>query len=222
MQPEQLDAIDPRPTRVLLLRHAETAAPDRFHGAESDVPLGEVGVRQAFQAARSLALQSPTAVYGSALLRSRQTADAIARACGLETRIEPDLHERRMGPVSGQPVSDHRDQIQQTWARWEAGDLDATHQEAESYAQIRDRVAPILRRIGEGHPGETVVVVGHGMVIRVLITSCVQGFTARDLGRIAMRNVAVNDLRGARGVWTAHALDLDAESLTVGAGQSSR
>ncbi len=34
-------------TRMLLARHAETAAPDRFHGAESDIGLSEFGVRQA-------------------------------------------------------------------------------------------------------------------------------------------------------------------------------
>src|SRR5437016_3429128 len=35
------------PTRVLLLRHAETADPTIFHGAESDVGLSERGRRQA-------------------------------------------------------------------------------------------------------------------------------------------------------------------------------
>src|ERR1022692_471944 len=34
-------------TRVLLARHAETAAPDRFHGAESDIGLSALGARQA-------------------------------------------------------------------------------------------------------------------------------------------------------------------------------
>ena len=34
-------------TRVLLARHAETSAPDRFHGAESDIGLSELGAGQA-------------------------------------------------------------------------------------------------------------------------------------------------------------------------------
>ena len=40
------------PLRVLLLRHAETAAPDRYHGAESDVQLGRNGQMQAERVAR--------------------------------------------------------------------------------------------------------------------------------------------------------------------------
>ena len=34
-------------TRLLLARHAETAAPDRFHGAESDIGLSAWGFEQA-------------------------------------------------------------------------------------------------------------------------------------------------------------------------------
>jgi hypothetical protein len=51
------------PTRVLLLRHAETAAPDRFHGAESDIPLGENGRRQAEAAAQGLSQAKPDVLY---------------------------------------------------------------------------------------------------------------------------------------------------------------
>ena len=50
---------DPPVTRVLLLRHAETAAPDRFHGAESDVDLGDRGSRQAEAVAPGLAGDGP-------------------------------------------------------------------------------------------------------------------------------------------------------------------
>src|SRR5690606_32259299 len=88
-------------TRVLLLRHAETSAPDRFHGAESDIGLGDRGFRQAEAVAAWLAREGPTAVYSSAMRRALQTARPIAAATGAELCIEPDLHERRMGPLSG-------------------------------------------------------------------------------------------------------------------------
>ena len=94
-------------TRVLLLRHAETAAPDRFHGAESDIGLGERGLLQAREAAGRIApLTAPVAVYSSAMLRARQTAAPIAEARGLEPAIVPDLHERRMGPLSGMTLEE--------------------------------------------------------------------------------------------------------------------
>ncbi|MBV8382979.1 MAG: histidine phosphatase family protein, partial [Planctomycetaceae bacterium] len=61
-------------TRVLLLRHAETSAPDRFHGAESDVGLGERGRRQAEAVAEILAAEGPDALYSSAMRRALETA----------------------------------------------------------------------------------------------------------------------------------------------------
>src|SRR3954447_24714101 len=90
-------------TRVLLLRHAETSAPDRFHGAESDVGLGPAGHLQAEAVARSLQSLHPAALYCSAMRRAVETADPIARACGLVPQVVEALHERRMGPLSGLP-----------------------------------------------------------------------------------------------------------------------
>ena len=70
-------------TRVLLLRHAETAAPDRFHGAESDIGLGERGRGQAEAGgARRWRNVTPTALYSSPMLRARQTAEPIGMECG--------------------------------------------------------------------------------------------------------------------------------------------
>lgn len=45
-QPPPLTLPDGR-TRVWLLRHGESANPTVFHGAESDIDLGERGRRQA-------------------------------------------------------------------------------------------------------------------------------------------------------------------------------
>src|SRR5581483_8043170 len=67
-------------TRVFLLRHAETANPLVFHGAESDVALSPRGQRQAEAVARVLAGDRPDVVISSAMRRARDTAVPIARA----------------------------------------------------------------------------------------------------------------------------------------------
>src|SRR5207248_7196830 len=85
------------PTRVLLLRHAETAAPHLFHGAESDVGLSERGHWEAAAIAPILAQEKPVAVISSAMRRAVETAEPIARACGVPLSIEAGLHERRIG-----------------------------------------------------------------------------------------------------------------------------
>ncbi len=198
-------------TRILLLRHAETAAPDRFHGAESDVGLGERGVRQAENAARFLALAKPEAVYCSGMRRALETARPIAQGLGLEPRVIPELHERRMGPLSGALRQDGWAIYEATKAQWMAGELDATHEGGESFVMIRDRVVPRIQEIADRHEGKTVVVVAHGVVIRVLLSSLLDGSGPHEFGLFGIDFVAVNDLRRRDHRWEAAATNLPAD-----------
>ena len=193
--------------RVLLLRHAETAAPDRFHGAESDVGLGERGRIQAREAAGVIAALGPAAVYCSAMLRARQTAEPIGLACGLSPVIVPELHERRMGPLSGMTLKEGWPDYIAAMDRWKAGDLDAAHAGGESYAQIRDRAVPALMKIATSHPGEAVVVVAHGVVIRVLLSTLLEGHGPADFDGFGIDFVAINDLIFDGETWRATALN---------------
>ncbi|QDV32537.1 histidine phosphatase family protein [Tautonia plasticadhaerens] len=206
----------PPTTRVLLLRHAQTAAPDRFHGAESDIGLGPEGQLQALQAAGGIRGLGPVAVYCSGMRRARETAGPIASACGLEPIVIPELHERRMGPLSGASIAETRERVDLHIRRWGEGDLDASHEGGESYRELRDRVVPPFVALAGRHPGGTAVAVLHGVVIRVLITALVDGFSPADYHRIAIRYVAVNDLRVRDGRWTVAALDRDAGTLLDG------
>src|SRR5262245_57535788 len=114
------------PTRVFLLRHGESADPTVFHGAESDIDLSEKGRRQAEVVAQVLARRRPDVVISSAMRRARQTALPIARACNLELLIEPQLHERRVGILSGRPFK--TDAVwPETLKRWTSGETDYAH-----------------------------------------------------------------------------------------------
>ena len=194
-------------TRLLLLRHGETSQPDLFHGAESDVGLGQRGHRQAELAGRWLADQAGHALYCSGMRRARETAEIVGRHTGLIPRIVPELHERRMGNLSGRSRGEGESIHDAIRMRWMAGDLDATDPGAESYRQVRDRVAPALREIATVHPGETAIVIAHGLVIRVVVTALVAGFTVADWNQIGIACAAVNDLRFNGSIWTAAALN---------------
>jgi broad specificity phosphatase PhoE len=87
-----------------------------------------------------------------------------------------------------------------------AGQLDYTHEGGESYLEIQGRVVPAFQTIANRHPGETIVVVAHGVVIRVLLTSLLDGFGPADFERIAIDHVAINDLRLEKDRWRAESL----------------
>jgi probable phosphoglycerate mutase len=188
------------PTRVLLLRHAVTAAPDHFHGAESDVGLGPRGVEQARRVASRIAAERPDAVYSSGMRRAAETARIIADACGLVPLEWPGLHERRMGPMSGMPRAEGWSVYQQTKTHWIAGRLDFTHDGGESFAAMSDRAALAFRALLDREAGRTIVVVAHGVLNRVLLASMLDDHSHADFDRISIDFVGVHDLRwdGAR------------------------
>ena len=132
-------------TRVYLLRHAETATPHVFHGAESDVDLSERGRRQAQALAPVLSALAPAAVVSSAMRRAIATATPLADACARPLRIEPELHERKVGMLGGTSVRDPGI-WPETVRRWVAGDLDYACRGAESFAaDPRPRAAGVAR-----------------------------------------------------------------------------
>jgi broad specificity phosphatase PhoE len=182
-------------TRVLLLRHAESANPTIFHGAESDVGLSERGGRQAEAVAQVLAEQQPGQLVCSAMLRARATAEPIGRACGLTPLIEPDLHERRVGALAGTPTGLSEGVWPETLNRWLTGDTGYAPPGAESFEAIRQRVLPVWERVTSAAAGQTLVLVAHGVVCKVLLLSLLPGYSIlnwKPLGPIS--NVAITEL----------------------------
>ena len=194
-------------TRILLARHAETSAPDRFHGAESDIGLSDWGVQQAERLGQSLQNAGATALYCSAMRRAVDTATAVGRACGLEPAIIEALHERRIGVLSGVSREEGWATYAETKAHWMAGDLEFTHAGGESFAAIGRRICPIFEDLAARHRGETIIVVAHGVVIRVMLTGLVAGFAPADFDRIAIDFASLNDLWFDGITWTARALN---------------
>jgi len=194
-------------TRLLLIRHAETATPDVFHGAESDIGLSAWGGHQAERLAEGLKDQAAQALYCSAMRRAVATARPIGAACGLTAAIVPQLHERKIGPLSGLSRQAGWEIYAESKRRWMAGDLEFTHPGGESFADIRRRVLPVFEELLARHPGETVIVVAHGVVIRVVLLSLLEGLEPADFDRIAIDFASINDLRWDGKRWLAHTLN---------------
>ena len=187
-------------TRVFLLRHAESAVPNVFHGAESDVDLSPRGRRQAMAIARVLAPLQPAVVVSSAMRRATETARPIAELCGVPHLLEPLLHERRVAGLSGLSYADN-DIWPETVRRWSAGETNYAHEGAETFDDIKSRVVPVWERIIDQHAGRSLVVVAHGIVCKVLLLSLFADWTWTGIGSI--RNVAINELCRDGSDWTA-------------------
>ena len=195
------------PTRVLLLRHAETANPLIFHGAESDVELSERGRRQAQAIAPVVAAEHPQVVVSSAMRRARETATPIAQACGVPLQLEPDLHERGVGKLCGMPTKGDDGVWPSTLERWMAGDTAFAPPGAESFDDVQRRVVPVWQRLTTDHAGKTLVLVVHGIVCRVLLLSLLPGYAVRDWHGIKTHNVGISELLLDGNEWRALRID---------------
>jgi probable phosphoglycerate mutase len=190
-------------TRIFLLRHAESANPNVFHGAESDTDLSARGVRQADLIAYELTAHEPQVVISSAMRRAHRTAESIARVCRTPHLVEPLLHERRVGILSGQSF-DYEGIWAETARRWTAGETSYAHDGAESFDEIHDRVMPIWRRIVTEQKGERVVVVAHGVVCKTILVTLFPTHTWQTIGTI--HNAAITELSLTNEKWELHRL----------------
>lgn len=152
---------------LILVRHGVTAwNKDRRFQGQIDIPLDDEGRDQAMRTGRRLAGERVDAVYSSDLSRARETADAIARAIGVERRSEHGLRERHYGAFEGRTHDEIRRDRPQAYARWHAREPGfALPGGGESLSQFHGRVLATLRTLASRHPGERVVAVTHGGVL---------------------------------------------------------
>jgi broad specificity phosphatase PhoE len=142
---------------LILWRHGQTAfnAQRRFQG-QTDIPLNDVGLAQAAQAARYLAALRPDAIFASDLRRAVQTAGTLARLTGLSIKLDEDLRERHGGLWEGMTDTEIKEKYPEAFAAW-------VPPGGETSSAVADRSAAALGRIADAMPGGSVaVVVGHG------------------------------------------------------------
>jgi broad specificity phosphatase PhoE len=201
-------------TRIWLMRHAETAAPGVFHGAESDIGLSDRGLRQARAVAAFLADRGAVAVVSSGMRRAVDTATPIAAAYRLPLRIEAELHERRVGLLGGLPTTPEHPHWSETLRRWMAGETHFTTEGAESFDDLRNRVLPVWNRLAEEFSGQPLIVVAHGIVCRVLLLSILPDLSAADWKRLgSIRNLAISELIQVGASWRAEMLNQVPEAV---------
>jgi probable phosphoglycerate mutase len=153
--------------KLILVRHGESSGNrDRIFAVNpADLPLTQLGYRQAAEVAERIAAQfRPDVVVASPFLRARETARVIAESLRLPLQVEPRLYERDVGVLVGTSydslTSSPGYDRQSPW-KWRP-------EGGESYEDVMARVAPILDRLAATHVERDVVIVSHGGVMQTL------------------------------------------------------
>jgi broad specificity phosphatase PhoE/ribonuclease HI len=157
-----------QPTQLVLVRHGATdhSAERRFSGRNA-LPLNDVGKRQAAAlAARSYG--DVAAVVSSPLLRTMQTAEAIAAPLGLDVETVDDLAETDFGAWEGLTFAEARANNPTDLDAWLASP-DVAPPGGESFAAVGRRVRRGREAVIAAHPDAIVVVVTHVTPIKSLV-----------------------------------------------------
>ncbi|WP_284748336.1 2,3-bisphosphoglycerate-dependent phosphoglycerate mutase [Amycolatopsis sp. RTGN1] len=162
----------------MLLRHGESVwnADDRFAGW-TDVPLSEVGRKEAAGAGVSLARSGclPDVVHTSLLRRAISTAAIALDVAGrhwIPVRRSRRLNERHYGALEGRSREEVRaqygDEQFMTWRR----SYSVAPPAGESLEDVLARLLPYWEAAvaADLRAGRTVLVVSHGNVLRTLIS----------------------------------------------------
>ena len=196
------------PTVFTVIRHGETAANrGGVIQGQTDVPLSPVGERQARALGRRWRGRRFDAIYSSDLGRTLRTVELALP--GQPTIPTPELREMDLGAWCGLDFAAIRERFPEDYAAFRSGDPDRRIAGGESRRELVERTEKFFLAAARRHPGEEVLVVTHGGVLRALFT-LVAGWSAAApvVGNTAISVIRIDPESGRRQlvVWndTAH------------------
>lgn len=189
-------------TRLVIWRHGETDwnRASRFQG-RTDIAMNGRGFGQARQAAPALAALKPTALYSSPLRRAYATAVELAALTNLEIVVDERLTEVNVGDWAGRTVDEVHAEFPEVVAAMKARRDFRRSSTGETSAECAQRLGAALRDIGAAHPGETVVVVTHGLAIRLGIAYMVGWDYSTAMGLAGVSNCSWSMLEDDMSGW---------------------
>jgi len=195
-------------TKIILVRHGhvEGISPERFRG-RADLELTQLGRRQAEEtAARIAASWTPAALYSSPLSRCRVTGEAIGRRFGLTPLPLLELIDIDYGKWQGQSPEDVRRKSPEALATWYRSPQWAAIPGGENLQEVLTRTVAALRKVTAGHPKDTVVIVGHDSVNRVILLHVLDLPLSR-YWRLGQDPCAINEIDFSDGEFTVRSIN---------------
>jgi len=157
-------------TRLFLIRHGETLSniEQRYQG-KTNSHLTELGIKESNLLAEALKNIPFKAVYSSTLDRSAETANIIAKPHGLKVTKIDGLKERDYGDWENLTFTDIKEKYSKIYEEWLKDPALAKIPGAESLKDLQKRGVKAIESIISKHGGETIAVVGHGGINRVIL-----------------------------------------------------
>jgi broad specificity phosphatase PhoE len=195
-------------TKILLVRHGhvEGISPERFRG-RADLSLTAEGVRQAEATAlRIRRTWKVSRLYSSPLSRCLATATPIGKLFGLTAIAMEGLSDIDYGDWQGLTPDEVRARWTDQLMLWYERPDWAVIPKGETLQELLCRATGVLREMIRQHPDETVAVVGHDSVNRVLLLHVLDLPLSR-YWRIQQHPCAINEIDFVAGCFTVISLN---------------
>lgn len=134
-----------------------------------DIALSAEGRSQADKTAGALAGIDIAAIYASPLARARETAEIIAKPHRLSVELALAFKEMSFGVWEGLTVDEVSARLPDAYRRWRDEPHTARFPSGGDLLSAGARARDGVEHLRGAHDGETVAVVSHGLMIRLLV-----------------------------------------------------
>lgn len=193
--------------RLLAVRHGATewSQARRFAGSR-DLPLTALGRLQAEAVAQALAGTPAAAVYTSPLERARTSAEVIAKPHRLEPVVDPAFREMAFGAWEGLTRDELAVRFPAEATAWALSPHTVTPLQGEALPAVDVRVRAGLAAIMASHPGQTVILVSHAIVTRLIVLAAL-GLAPERLWSVDASPAGITEIEYQDGWATVHRMN---------------
>jgi broad specificity phosphatase PhoE len=191
--------------RVFFVRHGQSAARTVGLRQSPDSPLSELGKKEAASLGQRIKRWgiSFDRVFSSKLPRAKETAEIITKILGANLEIFEGIQEREQHPgLYGADLNSkiHKENVRQY--NKNAKNLDYKFRgQGESLREVIVRAIKFKKHLETKHQGQDILIISHGLFIRIFITVCILGENYDDAsftdvyGSLNIHNTGVSLLR---------------------------
>ncbi len=176
-------------THFIFVRHGQTNwnRENRFRG-RLDIPLNDVGKAQARRVGEHLAQTPIAAIYASPVSRTIVTAEFIAQSHNLRVQSRAELYDLDYGAWQGKTPNEIDASEYALWLREPAR---VKFPGGETLFDVRARVVKLVAELSATHEDETVVLVSHDLVGKILVCALLNA-DSNSIHRVQQDNACLN------------------------------
>lgn len=194
-------------TKVMLVRHGETDwnRKEVFRG-RIDVELNQNGREQAGALAEATRIFQIDAIYSSPLSRSLETAKIVADVHDLDVKVADGFIDLHYGKWQGLEHSKVKEKYPDLYLRWQESPHLVRFPDGESLEDVRERSIKELRTIVTDHESQTVMIVSHRVVSKVILCGII-GLDNSHFWRLRQDNCCLNIFECSEDAYIIHLLN---------------